>query len=33
MIAMAVLSNNYEDILKPESQFKQGYTGFLGSSF
>ena len=28
MIAMAVLSNNYEDILKPESQFKQGYTGF-----
>ncbi|WP_426704497.1 ABC transporter permease [Staphylococcus shinii] len=28
MIAMAILSNNYEDILKPESQFKQGYTGF-----
>ena len=28
MIVMAVLSNNYEDILKPESQFKQGYTGF-----
>lgn len=28
MIAMAVLSNNYEEILKPESQFKQGYTGF-----
>lgn len=28
MISMAVLSNNYEDILKPESQFKQGYTGF-----
>lgn len=28
MIAMAVLSSNYEDILSPESQFKQGFTGF-----
>ncbi|MFB3188410.1 ABC transporter permease [Staphylococcus pseudintermedius] len=28
MIAMAILSNNYNDILKPESQFKQGFAGF-----
>lgn len=28
MIVMAVLSNNYEDILNPVSLFKQGYTGF-----
>ncbi|NWK84932.1 ABC transporter permease subunit [Staphylococcus sp. GSSP0090] len=28
MVVMAVLSNNHEDILKPESQFKQGFTGF-----
>lgn len=28
MVVMAILSNNYEDILKPESQFKQGFTGF-----
>lgn len=28
MVTMAILSNNHDDILKPESQFKQGFTGF-----
>lgn len=28
MVVMTVLSYNHEDILKPESQFKQGFTGF-----
>lgn len=28
MIAMALLSKNYEDVFNLESQFKQGFTGF-----
>lgn len=28
MITMAILSNNHDDILKPEAQLKQGFTGF-----
>lgn len=28
MIALAIIGKNYSDILKPEEQFKQGFSGF-----